>query len=67
MIYLQADIINGVTMIDSVEVPGLELLRPLDFYEGLRWMGEGDTIFCVITQDDQEIYQAIELEYGIHW
>jgi len=66
MIYLQANIITGVTTIDSVEVPGLELLRPLDFYEGLRWMGEGDTIFCVITQDDQEIFELIALEYGIN-
>jgi len=60
--HLMADTINGVTFDADDDA---ELLQPQEFYDRLSTLGDGETIFTSILNDDADVYQKISEEYGI--
>ena len=66
-IYLKSDTVNGVQIINKDDSSLDELMTPYDFFNELRWQGDCDINFCVITKDieDQNIFDFIKNDYGI--
>ena len=63
---LQADTVYGVSIIDVVDMPAdAESMRPRDFYESLRLLEAGETIYAAFSGDNEELFNRIADEYGI--
>lgn len=65
-VFLGADTISGVFIIDPADYPELELMKPIDFYNELKDMGARITIFSFFDGNDEEIFNKIKKEYGIN-
>ena len=63
----KADSINGVYYYGDVfsEITE-EVLSASDFQASLKGLGDGESIITFIDESDQEIFDEIEAEYGIH-
>lgn len=62
-IFLQADIINGVTEVTSFD-SHVTVLDQADFYDALKNVKENEII--ATTVDKKDILEKIENDYGIH-
>ncbi len=65
-VYLAANTISGVFIIDPVDYPEFELMKPKDFYSELRSVGARETIFSLFNGNDEEIFDKIKSEYVIN-
>lgn len=65
--YYQADTINGVTFYGTeLENNNTEISTPRHFADGLKNLGDDETIIAFFSEAEAEILQEIAEEYGIH-
>ena len=65
-VWLAADTITGVYVIDPIDYPEMESISPINFYNSLKDLSDGEQIFASFDGNAEEIYDNIESEYGIH-
>jgi hypothetical protein len=65
-VWLAADTIQGVFVIDPIDYPEREMMKPKDFYSSLNSVSDNETIFSFFDGNDEETFDRIDTEYGIH-
>lgn len=66
-IYLKATTANGVEIIDIIDYPELDMMKPKDFLEELKWLSEGEERFtAVMPKGTDGEYEMIDDAYGIN-
>lgn len=63
--YYQADTINGVTFYGYMDNLDADIMSPRDFYDSLRLLESGKTIYAGFDIEDQGVWEEIDAEYGI--
>ena len=64
--YYQADTTSGVIFYDyAMDNPDVDIMSPRDFYDSLRSLEYGKTIYAGFDIEDQGVWEEINKEYGI--